>query len=164
MFVVLSLGLGRPCVSQDSSGGTGLLGPHQITFRFTLYSTWCVVDRAPRGPRERWLQVLDGMRRSRRRRCHHHDQADDGVLSTRDPEVSLGTLRSTGRARSPRHIRGRFPRQIHISKVEGMVHDAVEAPSRRWRCGGRPTVYPASTPSSRLPEVPRRHWPIRRSA
>ena len=34
-------------------------------FRFTLYSTWCVVSRAPRGPRERWLQVLDGMRRQR---------------------------------------------------------------------------------------------------
>mgnify|MGYP007060128225 CR=1 FL=1 len=34
-------------------------------FRFTLYSTLCVVSRAPRVRRERWLQVLDGMRRQR---------------------------------------------------------------------------------------------------
>ena len=33
--------------------------------RFTLYSTLCVVSRAPRVRRERWLQVLDGMRRQR---------------------------------------------------------------------------------------------------
>ena len=39
----------------------------------------------------------------------------------------------TGRAQSRDRIRGRFPRQIHIGKVEGMVHDAVDAPSRRWR-------------------------------
>ena len=50
---------------------------------------------------------------------HHDDQADDGFLAIRGPEVSLGSLRSTGRARSPRQVRGRFPRQIHISKVEG---------------------------------------------
>ncbi len=34
-------------------------------FRFTLYSTLCVVSGAPRVRRERWLQVLDGMRRQR---------------------------------------------------------------------------------------------------
>jgi len=32
---------------------------------FTLYSTLCVVSGAPRVRRERWLQVLDGMRRQR---------------------------------------------------------------------------------------------------
>ena len=30
--------------------------------------------------------------RSRRRRCRHDGQADDGVLSIRGPEVSLGSL------------------------------------------------------------------------
>ena len=39
-------------------------GPRRA-FRFTLYSTLCVVSRAPRVRRERWLQVLDGMRRQR---------------------------------------------------------------------------------------------------
>ena len=54
----------------------------------------------------------------------HDDQADDGILSISGPEVSLGLLSSTGRAQSPRHIRGRFQRQIHISKVEGMLRDS----------------------------------------
>ena len=57
----------------------------------------------------------------------HDDQADDGILSISCPEVSLGSLRSTGRARSPRQVRGRFRRQIHISKVKGMLR----ASSRR---------------------------------
>ena len=39
-------------------------GPRRA-FGFTLYSTLCVVSRAPRVRRERWLQVLDGMRRQR---------------------------------------------------------------------------------------------------
>ncbi len=83
--------------------------------------------------------------RARRRRCHRDDQADDGVLSIRRPEVSLGSpeVDWSGAMPSP-HIRGRFQRQIHISKVEGMVHDAVDAPSTMaWR---RSSYYPASTP------------------
>ena len=47
-------------------------------FRFTLYSTWCVVSRAPRGPRERWLQVLDGMRRQRGIRTCYRTASRDG--------------------------------------------------------------------------------------
>ena len=58
----------------------------------------------------------------------HDDQADDGILSISCPEVSLGSLRSTGRARSPRQVRGRFRRQIHISKVKGMLRDSFAAP------------------------------------
>ena len=45
--------------------------------------------------------------------------------------MSLAMKNPPARATGDR--RGRFPRQIHISQVKGMVRDAVEAPSRRWR-------------------------------
>ena len=76
---------------------------------------------------------------SRLRRCHHHDQADDDVLSIRGPEVSLGSLGPilVGRNRVTAHVRGRFPRQIHINKMKRMLRDSFEAPSRRWRGANR---------------------------
>ena len=49
----------------DGARTSGQSAASSYDFRFTLYSTWCVVSRAPRVRRERWLQVLDGMRRQR---------------------------------------------------------------------------------------------------
>ena len=49
-----------------------------------------------------------------------------------------GRWLDTGRAQSRDRIRGSFPRQIHISKVKGMLRAPFETPSRRWRGANRP--------------------------
>ena len=84
-------------------------------FRFTLYSTLCVVGRAPRGPRERWLQVLDGMRRQR------------GIRAC-----------STRRPRRPQFRRGAFMMSGgYVQTVKGMNHRITAASAAR-SCDGSP--------------------------
>ena len=117
-------------------------------FRFTLYSTLCVVSRAPRVRRERWLQVLDGRRRHRGiRTC--------STRRPRRPQFRRGAFVMSGgnsqEESSHRERAAYLPRRRAVGARGSSVGGSAE---RRWRrrhllreaaaSDRPPTVRPAS--------------------
>ena len=156
-------------------------GPRRA-FRFTLYSTLCVVSRAPRVRRERWLQVLDGMRRQRGIRTCSDKASQATSISSRGlwgcrggneqiargsshRESGLSSCAASKSSRRPRFERRRL-RGAAVAppspsmKAAAVVSPPTLRPAGGTLCASRPLCAPFNGRSSRPSRLrrARRGW------